>query len=223
MAVDRAVHAPAYRVETDRLMLRCWSPGDATVLRQALDESDAHLRPWIPFMKDEPRTLAQTAQWLRGARADFDRDVAWHYAVFDRRTGQLLGGNMLNPRSGPGSLELGYWTRKGHTGQGVAAEATCAMVRVAFEIHRAQRVEIHCSPENQASAAIPRKLGFTHEATLRARVSDTEGVVRDLMIWSLFAAQFPGSPASGLGLSVMDSAGLELALKRPDRLAGDGS
>jgi RimJ/RimL family protein N-acetyltransferase len=159
MAVDLADHIPAYRVETDRLLLRCWSPKDATALRQVLDDSDDHLRPWIPFMKDEPRTLAQTAGWLRGARADFDRDVAWHYAVFDRGTGGLLGGNMLNPRSGPGSLELGYWTRKGYTGQGIAAEATRAMIRVAFEVHAVDRVEIHCSPENQASAAIPAKLG----------------------------------------------------------------
>ena len=47
----------AYRVETPRLVLRCWSPEDAPELRRALDDSDQHLRPWIPFMKDEPRNL----------------------------------------------------------------------------------------------------------------------------------------------------------------------
>ncbi len=41
----------AYRVETQRLVLRCWSPGDAPRLRAALDICDTHLRPMIPFMK----------------------------------------------------------------------------------------------------------------------------------------------------------------------------
>ena len=47
----------AYRVHTDRLVLRCWSPEDAPALRRALDACDAHLRPMIPFMKDEPQIL----------------------------------------------------------------------------------------------------------------------------------------------------------------------
>ena len=74
----------AYRVETERLVLRCWSPEDAACLRRILDANDQHLRPMIPFMKDEPRTLQQTALWLRGIRAMFDLDKNYRYAVFDR-------------------------------------------------------------------------------------------------------------------------------------------
>ena len=59
----------AYRIETDRLLIRCWSPADAPVLRAALDESDQHLRPWIPWMKDEPKSLDETAAGLRIKRA----------------------------------------------------------------------------------------------------------------------------------------------------------
>lgn len=59
----------AYRIETDRLLIRCWSPADAPVLRAAIDESDQHLRPWIPWMKDEPKTLDETASGLRIKRA----------------------------------------------------------------------------------------------------------------------------------------------------------
>ena len=85
----------AYRVETGRLVLRCWSPGDAPVLRAALDACDAHLRPMIPFMKDEPRSLQQTALWLRGHRAAFDLGQMYRYAVYDASEQTLLGENML--------------------------------------------------------------------------------------------------------------------------------
>lgn len=192
---------PAYRIETGRLLLRCWEPADAAALRAALDKSDQHLRPWIPFMKDEPRTLEQTAEWLRGHRAAFDQGKFHRYGVFERESGALVGENMLLDRVGPGGLEIGYLTHLGFEGRGYAREATCAMIRAAFEIHAMDRVEIHCAPENAASAAIPARLGFILEATLKRRAHDTDGVVRDLMIWTLFADEYPGSPASEVPLT----------------------
>jgi len=197
----------AYRIETGRLVLRCWSPADAPVLRAALDVCDAHLRPMIPFMKDEPRSLQQTALWLRGHRAAFDLDEMYRYAVFDASEKNLLGENMLLARVGPGGLEIGYWTHKDAIGRGFATEATSALIRVAFEIKKVERVEIMCTPENTASASIPARLGFTHEATLKKRALDSDGVSRDLMVWSLFSADYPSSPAASTALRAFDCMG----------------
>jgi len=200
----------AYRVETERLVLRCWSPADAPVLRDALDACDTHLRPWIPFMKDEPRSLQQTTQWLRGHRAAFDSGAMYRYAVFDKSERNLLGENMLMARVGPGGLEIGYWTHKDAAGNGFATEATCAMIRVAFDVEKARRVEIMCAPQNGASASIPARLGFTHEATLRERFMDTEGQWRDLMVWSLFAEDDSSAPAAGFAYRAYDCIGEEI-------------
>ena len=200
----------AYRVETDRLLLRCWAPEDTVALRSELDESDQHLRPWIPFMAEEPRTLEQTADWLRTHRASFDMDQNYRYAVFDNGDNSLLGENMLLSRAGPGALEIGYWTSRHAVGRGIATEATSAMIRVAFELAGAARVEIHCAPDNEPSAAIPLKLGFAHEATLRDRAPDTEGAMHDLMIWTLFAGDYPGSPANNTDIRAYDCLGRKI-------------
>jgi RimJ/RimL family protein N-acetyltransferase len=202
----------AYRVETDRLVLRCWTPGDAPRLRAALDVCDAYLRPWIPFMKDEPRTLKQTAEWLRGIRAAFDLDQTHRYAVFDSDEKNLLGENMLINRVGPGGLEIGYWTHKDEMGKGIATEASSALIRVAFEIEKVDRVEIMCAPENKASASIPASLGFTHEATLKKRALDSEGGTCDLMVWSLFATDYASSPVAKLRLQAYDCMGELISL-----------
>ena len=214
MSIEQALKNTAYRIETDRLLLRCWSPLDAPQLRATLDANDQHLRPMIPFMKDEPKSLEQTAQWLRGLRALFDLGQNYRYAVFDKDESRLLGENMLLTRPGPGALEIGYWTDKDSIGNGFAAEATCAMIRVAFEIEKVERVEIICSPENTASAAIPAKLGFTHEATLKQRARDTEGVIQDLMVWSLFSQEYPKSAASGLPCQAFDCIGRPISLAK---------
>lgn len=194
----------AYRVETDRLILRCWEPSDAPALRKALDACDAHLRPWIPFMKDEPRNLEETVTWLRGHREGFDADKLHRYGVFDRKTGDLLGENMLLDRVGPGGLEVGYWTHVDAAGKGIATEASAAMVQIGFRLTSIDRIEIHCATGNAPSAAIPAKLGFKHEATLRRRAEDTEGTLHDLMIWTLFASEYPSTFSAGLELDAFD-------------------
>jgi RimJ/RimL family protein N-acetyltransferase len=50
-------------------------------------------------------------------------------------------------------------------------------------------------PGNERSAAVPRKLGYVHEATLR-RPHPTGGPLFDTMIWTMFADKYPGSPAA---------------------------
>lgn len=55
--------------------LACWRLEDAPALRRALDLSDAHLRPWVPFMRGEPRTLAETTAVIRRAIAQFVADA----------------------------------------------------------------------------------------------------------------------------------------------------
>jgi RimJ/RimL family protein N-acetyltransferase len=196
-----------YRIETERLLMRCWSPADARALRTCLDDNDRHLRPWIPFMKDEPRSLEQTAEWLRSIRASFDLRQNYRYAVFDPDGEKLLGENMLLGRAGQGAFEIGYWTDRHAVGKGFATEATCALIRVAFDIEKADRLEIHCEPENAASAAIPLRLGFTHDATLPKRAPNSEGKVCDLMIWSLFAEDYPATPAADITMQAFDCLG----------------
>lgn len=197
----------AYRIETDRLVMRCWSPTDARILRACLDDNDKHLRPWIPFMKDEPRSLEQTAEWLRALRAGFDLRQNYRYAVFDPDEENLLGENMLLGRVGAGAFEIGYWTDRHAIGEGYASESTCALIRVAFEIEKADRLEIHCDPDNTASAVIPARLGFTHDATLPKRFVNLDGKPCDLMIWSLFAGDYPDTPAAKTALQAFDCLG----------------
>ena len=196
-----------YLLKSPRLRLRAWSPADGRQLREAIDRSDAHLRPWIPFMREEPRTLDDTMRQLGRLRAQFDLGENFRFAVLPREGEALLGETMLLSRAGTGAFEIGYLTFADHTGQGYAGEAAAAMVRLAFEGFRVDRLEIHCAPENVASAAIPARLGFLHEATLARRGTNTDGPVQDLMVWTLFAEDYHRSPAAEQALEAYDALG----------------
>jgi RimJ/RimL family protein N-acetyltransferase len=213
----RAPRNPAYLIRTARLLARPWCPADASRLRESLDASDQHLRPWIPFMRDEPRSLADTVQRVREHRSKFDSDEMYRYPLFMPDEAELVGEGMLIPRVGPRGLEIGYWIDVRHSGRGYATEIAAALMHVAFGVHRVERVEVHCTTENVASAAIPAKLGFQHEATLRNRAECTEGKMHDLMIWTLFSEQFAESPAARAQVEAFDAHGERLTME-----CGDG-
>jgi len=201
---------PAYRIETDRLVVRCYQPSDAALLKAAIDASLDALRPWMPWAHGEPETLAEKVSRMRRFRGEFDLGHDFAYGAFDRAETELLGGSGLHTRLGPGAREIGYWIHAAHTGKGLATEIAGALTRVGFEIEQLQRIEIHCAPDNARSIAVARKLGYVHEATLRERVARHDGSRRDSMIWTLFAGDYPASPAAATRLRAFDVTGQAL-------------
>ena len=200
----------AYRIQTPRLVLRCWQPADAPLLADAITASVEHLRPWMPWVHDEPEELEAKVQRLRGFRAKFDTDQDYVYAIFDPTESEVVGGTGLHPRVGEAALEIGYWISARHAGRGYATEAAAALTRVAVEVNGVERMEIRCDPRNEASAAVPRKLGYTHEATLRARVPGVDGTMQPGMIWTLVRDEYPASPSAAAPLEAFDAAGRRL-------------
>jgi RimJ/RimL family protein N-acetyltransferase len=195
---------PAYRVHTSRLVLRCWSPTDAPLLVAAVTASREHLLPWMPWAEHEPESLDDKVRRLRGFRAEFDRDRDFIYGIFSRDESEVIGGTGLHPRVGEGGRDIGYWIHTEHLGRGYATEAAAAMTRVGFEVEGLRRVEIHCDPRNERSLRVTRKLGFTHEATLRSRSVTAAGEARDTMIWSLLREDYAGTPAAAAEVEAFD-------------------
>ncbi|MHA1472420.1 MAG: GNAT family N-acetyltransferase [Promethearchaeota archaeon] len=194
--MSRTYLGPAYRIESERLVIRCYDPKDALYLQKAVQESVDHLRPWMPWVKSEPEELKVKIERLREFRADFDLSKNYVYGVFDPKETQLLGGTGLHPRVGSNAFEIGYWIHVNHVNKGYATEISAALTKVAFEVENVNRVEIHCDPDNIRSAAIPKKLGYVFEATLRNRCENIEGELIDSMIWSLQKDDYLKSPAA---------------------------
>ena len=204
--------APPYRIETERLVIRCWEPRDAPLLKEAIDSSLDHLRPWMPWARNEPQTLDEKVELLRSFRAQFDADENYPYGVFSADESRQLGGAGLHPRGGEGSLEIGYFIRADSIGQGLATEVTAVLARAGIEKCGLVRVDVQVEPENERSIRIPRKLGFTEEATLRRRLEPKEegGPRRDAILFTMLAEELPGSPCMAYEYVAYDALGREL-------------
>jgi len=205
--MSRTYLGPAYRIESERLVIRCYNPKDALYLQKAVQESVEHLRPWMPWVKDEPEELKVKIERLRVFRADFDLSKNYVYAVLDPYESELVGGTGLHPRVGSDAFEIGYWIHVNHVNKGYATEISAALTKVAFEIEHINRVEIHCDPNNIKSSAIPKKLGYVYEATLRNRTENIEGEPIDSMIWSILKEEYLKSPCAKAKIVAYDAFG----------------
>jgi RimJ/RimL family protein N-acetyltransferase len=199
-----AYPGPAYRIVTQRTLLRCWMPADAPLLKAAIDENIEHLRPWMPWISGEPTDLQAKVDLMRYFRGRFDLNQDYVYGIFLTDESRVLGGTGMHTRLGPAALEIGYWIHKGYINQGFATEISAALTKAAFEVHQVYRVEIHCDTDNMASAAVPRKLGFTHEATLR-RQSQHNDELRDSMVWVLHDIDYPNTPSAQAEAAMFDA------------------
>jgi RimJ/RimL family protein N-acetyltransferase len=198
-----------YRIETERLVIRCYEPADAPLLKEAVDSSLEHLRPWMPWAETEPQTLEEKADLMKYFRSSFDTAENFTYGIFRADEGEVLGGTGLHGRIGPGGLEIGYWIRASATRQGFVTESTAALTRVGFEICEADRIEIRVEPGNDASMGVPRKLGFVEEATLRRRLPGrADGPLRDVTIFTMFLEDF--DPALAPAIRAFDARGKRL-------------
>jgi RimJ/RimL family protein N-acetyltransferase len=200
---------PAYRIETSRLVVRCYQPADAQLLADSVAESVEHLKPWMPWAYAEPEPFEAKVERVKKFRGMFDLQQDYIYGIFNQEETRLLGGTGLHTRLGNEQLEIGYWIHKDFTNQGLVTESSAALVKVAFEIIHIHRLEIHCDPRNLTSAAIPRKLGFTHEGTLRSKTRFLDHWI-DSMIWGLLEDEYPDSPSCKGDIRVFDARGIQL-------------
>ncbi|PKL33970.1 MAG: N-acetyltransferase [Spirochaetae bacterium HGW-Spirochaetae-10] len=201
---------PAYRIETERLVLRCYHPEDAPLLKEAIDKSIDHLRPWMPWSLDEPTEIEEKIELLRGFRANFDLSKDFFYGIFDKEEKRLIGSTGLHTRIGKCAYEIGYWIAKDFIGNGYATEASRALLKAGFEVEGIDRIEIHMNPANTASIKVPKKLGFTLE-TIRKRTDVTfEKEFRDSMIWILYRSEYE-KMRNLISVRMYDAVGKEIA------------
>jgi RimJ/RimL family protein N-acetyltransferase len=174
----------------ERVLLRPPRPGDGPALWEACDESREHLKPWMPWI-EETKTSADSEAYARRAYARWTLREDIPLAIWERETGRLLGGTGLHRINWElPAFEIGYWLRVSAVGQGYMTDTVRTLCQFAFETLKANRVEIRCDALNERSAAVPRRLGFVHEATLRNSDRTTGGELRDTCIFALIPADY---------------------------------
>lgn len=169
------------------IAIRPWIIEDARALDAAIADSLDHLRPWMPWVASEPRSLidreAMIQRWETERRAGGDLV----FGIF--RGVAVVGGCGLHHRIGRRGLEIGYWVAAAHTRCGYATTAAAMLTSIAFTYPAIDLVEIRVDAANYASAGVPRKLGYTRaEQVPVPQQAPAETGVRD--VWRVHRAEW---------------------------------
>ncbi len=178
MTADR----PPELIDAGSVVLRRSKPDDACAVAAAVGASLDHLAPWLPWAT--PASADPTAQRERsvGLVREWDEGFAYTFVALAPGESNCIGSFGLHRRVGGRGLEIGYWVHVDHTRKGYATAAVSALTETALALTDVERVEIHCDEANDASAAIPRRLGYRLDRVVDRPV-EAPGESGRYMVW----------------------------------------
>ncbi|MCK6458337.1 MAG: GNAT family N-acetyltransferase [Planctomycetes bacterium] len=115
------------------------------------------------------------------------------FATVERASGRIIGSTRfahLEPEDR--RVEIGWtWIARPWQRTGINVEAKYLMLRHAFETVRLNRVELLTDALNAASRKAILGLGATEEGLLRRHMVTSRGRVRDTLVFSIVADEWP--------------------------------
>ena len=144
-------------LETTRLVLREFEPGDIDALAQVLCDSET--------MRYYPTSYDRTAveQWIARNRRRYKDDGVGLWAMVLKSSRDLIGdcGIIRQEVEQESLYEIGYHLRRDHWGQGYATEAATACRDWGFARLKCERMISLIRPENIPSQRVAERNGMT--------------------------------------------------------------
>jgi RimJ/RimL family protein N-acetyltransferase len=164
-------------IETERLLLRDFAPGDWDALNAIV--SDPAVTRYMHFARwDEQKRRQWHARMVEEASRPHPGVDNW--AITLRSDGQLIGWLFIGSSSDQGAAgRRGCGWALGHRfwGQGYMTEALRAAIAYEFATLGTRRITAECQPENLASARVMQKCGMTYDGTFYAEDFEGNGAV----------------------------------------------
>tara|TARA_B110000503_G_C7134559_1_gene408256 strand:- start:889 stop:1440 length:552 start_codon:yes stop_codon:yes gene_type:complete len=168
-------------------------PAFAERLYGLTNKNRAYLKKWLSWL-DLVKTFADTETFIETAVHQHNNNQATTFAVLHR--GDLVGVagfNYIDYQHKWGVI--GYWLCAYYTGSGVMTKVVQKLLEYGFVEASLNKIEIRCADKNYKSRAIPERLGFSYEATLRQCEWLYDQYV-DHAIYSMLASEYQVSKFS---------------------------
>jgi ribosomal-protein-serine acetyltransferase len=171
----------------DDCYLRLLDEADAQEVHGLIETNRAYLARWLPWARNQD--FEDTLGFIRRTRSQLSDNDGFQLAVIvaEDIVGVIgyHGVDWVNR-----STRIGYWLDEGHQGKGTMTAAARLLVDHALAAWDLNRVEIRAAVENRRSRAIPERLGFHREGTLR-QAELIDGRYLDSVVYSMLAADWP--------------------------------
>ncbi len=185
-----AVPWPVRLTDKD-LELRPLRLRDGRSWRELRERNAEWLRPWEATLPHpDPSTATTYAAMVRQGNREAKAGRALPFGIFvgGRLTGQVTVAGIA--WSSLRTCSIGYWVDQRSAGRGIMPRCVAMAGDFCFRQLKLHRIEINIRPENAASLAVVRKLGFRNEG-LRQQYLHIDGDWRDHLSFALTAEERP--------------------------------
>lgn len=152
--------------ETDKIRLRGVKASDLEDYYLKIDEEDSE------SLRNSDRLIFPVGFEVRAERvAQLSKQNPYsevYTLIIENKKGQPVGNINTHSCNGiDGVFKYGLGILAAHRGQGYATDAIRLLCKYYFDELDYKKVEVHVYEFNEASIRLHKKLGFTHEGTLR--------------------------------------------------------
>ncbi|HWJ79762.1 MAG TPA: GNAT family protein [Niallia sp.] len=155
-----------YQID-EKIELRIFHENDAEEFFALTMKNKDYLKEWLGWL-DYTKTVEDTRnnikERLQGIleTGGYPKSVA---IIYEGKIAGTIGYNEINRTSKIGII--GYWLASEFQGLGIMTKACKAFINYGFTELGLNRIQIAAATENEKSRAIPERLGFTQEGTIR--------------------------------------------------------
>jgi len=149
----------------DGLYLKSLELKDSEDLLPLVEVNRAYLREWLPWL-DMTRTIDEMIAFIDSAIRQQAAGLGFQAGIwYQNQVIGVIGYHHLEWANR--STCIGYWLAEPFQRRGIMTKACRTLVEYAFDDWHLNRIEIRCAVGNTKSRAIPERLGFRSEGTLR--------------------------------------------------------
>lgn len=150
---------------SDRHQLRLLQLRDAEELFALIEANRSYLKQWLSWL-ETTQTVEDTQHFIRLTRRRAQDNQGFAAAVcYDGNIAGVIGMHDFHKCDRKSSI--GYWLAQSQQHKGLMSASCKALIDYGFNQLNLNRISILCATGNTQSRAIPERLGFTHEGTLR--------------------------------------------------------
>ncbi|MBN9387800.1 MAG: GNAT family N-acetyltransferase [Chloroflexi bacterium] len=176
----------------DEIELGLYEERHAQALFELTDRSREHIREWLPWV-DGSTTVEASRNFIKISLKQYAENDGLAVGIWYK--GELAGTASFHYFDWhTRRTEIGYWLGQEFTGKGLMTRAVRRLVEYGFDELNLNRIEIRCAPGNRKSRAIPERLGFTAEGTLRQVGFIHDNILVDMVVYGLLKDEWAANP-----------------------------
>ena len=179
-------------LETRRLQLRCYRPGDGPWYYAVAQRNRAHLAEYEADNVVMSITTEEDAEVVvRDLANDWAARNCFFFGAFDKRTEAFVAQIYVGPVSWDlPEFQIGYFADVEHEGRGYVTEAVGAVLEFVFDHLKAHRVRLECDDRNVRSYRVAERCGMVREGHFLESKRRVDGTLGGTLRYRLLRSEF---------------------------------